>query len=83
MNHEDIVEQVIRLVKPHVGARVADITADTGLTGELALDSLKVMDLITDVEDHYEISVPLNALADVKTVGQLATLIQAQLGDRT
>ncbi|UPG90868.1 acyl carrier protein [Luteibacter aegosomaticola] len=82
MTHEEVVAEVIRLVKPHAEGRVANITADTGLTGELALDSLKVMDLITDVEDHYEISVPLNTLADIKTVGQLATLIQTHVGKK-
>jgi len=81
MTHQDVVAQLIKLVEPLAEGRVAHITADTGLTGELALDSLKVMDLITDVEDHYEISVPLNTLADIKTVGDLASLIQKHVGN--
>jgi acyl carrier protein len=81
MTHQDVVAQLAKLLEPHAEGRVTHITADTGLTGELALDSLKVMDLITDVEDHYDISVPLNSLADIRTVGDLASLIQKHVGN--
>jgi acyl carrier protein len=38
------------------------------------------MDLVVDVEDHFDISVPINALAEVRTVGDFATLIQKSTG---
>ena len=43
MNHQDVVAQLIELVTPIAEGRVALIDENTGLTSELALDSLKVM----------------------------------------
>ncbi|MGN6481792.1 acyl carrier protein [Luteibacter sp.] len=76
MTHQNIVAQVIELITQLPDMRSpAHITEKTGLTGDLGLDSLKVMDLVVLVEDHFDISVPVNELADIKTVGEFATLI--------
>ena len=80
MNHQDVVVQIIELVTPIAEGRVAQIGENTELTGQLALDSLKVMDLVVAVEDRFDISVPINALADVRTVGDFASLIEKCAG---
>jgi len=81
MNHQDVVAQLVDILTPLAEGRVTAIGEDTELTGELALDSLKVMDLVLAVEDRFDISIPINALADVRTVGDLASTIQKGLGD--
>ncbi|HEY0199676.1 MAG TPA: acyl carrier protein [Rhodanobacter sp.] len=81
MNHQDVVAQIIDIVTPLAEGRVAVIGEDTELTGQLGLDSLKVMDLVVAVEDQFDLSVPINALAEVKTVGDLALLIQKCAGE--
>jgi acyl carrier protein len=81
MNHQDVVAQLIELVTPIAEGRVAVIDENTGLTSELGLDSLKVMDLVVAVEDQFDISVPINALAEVRTVGDFASLIQKSMGE--
>jgi acyl carrier protein len=53
----------------------AKITPETDLINELAIDSVKLLNLIMEVEDEFDISVPLNALADVQAVHELANLI--------
>ena len=53
----------------------AQITPETDLINQLAIDSVKLLNLIMEVEDEFDISVPLNALTDVQTVHELATLI--------
>jgi acyl carrier protein len=82
MNHQDVVARLADILIPIAEGRVATIGADTQLTGELELDSLKVMDLVLAVEDEFDISIPINALADVKTVGDLAVQIQKALGEK-
>jgi len=81
MNHHDVVAQLIELVTPIAEGRVELIDENTGLTSELALDSLKVMDLVVAVEDQFDISVPINALAEIRTVGDFASLIQKCVGE--
>ena len=47
----------------------------TDLVEGLGLDSFKVLDLLLEVEDEFDISVPMNVLADVRTVKDLAQQI--------
>ena len=49
-----------------------DIDENTELAGHLNLDSLQVM----DVEDHFDISIPVNVLPVVKTVKDPAMQIE-------
>ena len=56
--------------------------AETGLINEVGLDSVKVMELMTQIEDHFDISVPLNILTTVHTIGDLAEQLQTLLIDR-
>lgn len=53
----------------------AAIDEDTDLIDELRLDSIKVLDLVLEIEDEFDVSIPLNSLADVRTMGDLARVI--------
>jgi acyl carrier protein len=39
------------------------------------MDSLQVMDLMMEVEDRFDVSIPLNMVPEIATVGQLAQTI--------
>jgi acyl carrier protein len=52
-----------------------EITPDTDLINELAIDSVKLLSLVMEIEDEFDISVPINVLTDVNTVHDLADLI--------
>jgi len=51
------------------------ITADTVIAEDLTMDSLQVMDLMMELEDKFDVSIPLNMVPDIATVGQLAQTI--------
>ena len=51
------------------------VTAETNLISQLSIDSIKVLNLIMEIEDEFDISIPINALTDVQTVQQLADLV--------
>ncbi len=55
-----------------------DITLSetTDLVADIGLSSLEVMEFIEKIEDHFDISIPLNILPDVNTVGQLAKKVK-------
>ena len=42
---------------------------------DLELDSVKVMELMMILEDHFDLSIPLNILPNVNTVADLASEI--------
>ena len=74
---EGVVSEVIPILKKFTKPDM-DVTSDSHLMHDLDLDSVKVMELMMELEDHFDISIPLNALPDVNTVAELASEI-AQL----
>jgi acyl carrier protein len=54
----------------------APLNADTDIARDLNMDSLAVMDLLMELEDKFDVSIPLNMVPDIATVGQLAKTIQ-------
>lgn len=52
-----------------------EIHSDSKLNQDLDLDSVKVLELIMLLEDHFDISIPLNILPNVVTVSDLADQI--------
>ena len=49
-----------------------ELTENTALVADIGLSSLEVMEFIEKIEDHFDISIPLNILPDVNTIGDLA-----------
>jgi acyl carrier protein len=78
--YEDILAIVTELIKP-LAAPGRSIREDTDLVADLEFDSLKVMNLIEQVEDRFDVSVPLNILPDIRTVRDFTVQLQAILGD--
>jgi acyl carrier protein len=52
-----------------------EISADTDFNADLNVDSVAVMDFVLMVEDKYDISIPINLLSEVSTVGQFAQVV--------
>ncbi len=48
------------------------VSESTELVADVGMSSLEVMEFIEQVEDEFDISIPLNILPDISTLGQLA-----------
>ncbi len=75
-SYGEILEKVLSALDGLTAAEVR-LTEDSELVTELGLDSFKVLDLLMDIEDEFDISMPVNLLADVQTVKDLAHKIHA------
>lgn len=69
--HAEICSALFEVLRPFA-AEGQVIDEDTDLTADLDLSSLKIMELLMDIEDRYDVTVPLNVLPDVRTVRDLA-----------
>lgn len=52
------------------------LSETTDLVADIGLSSLEVMEFIEKIEDHFDISIPLNILPDVNTIGELAARVR-------
>jgi acyl carrier protein len=53
-----------------------ELSENTALVADIGLSSLEVMEFIEKIEDHFDISIPLNILPDVSTIGDLAVKVK-------
>ena len=59
-----------------------DLGAETDMTADVAVDSVAVMDLVFALEEKFDISIPLNLLADIHKIGELAELVHKIQNER-
>jgi len=64
---EKAVREALEVVRPAGGP----IDGGADLVREVGLDSVRVMDLVMEIEDRLDISVPVELLADAHTLDQL------------
>lgn len=64
-------------------AKVRDVGADTMITQDLGLDSLAVMNFVMALEDRFDVSIPMDRIVDVETLGDLASVIETLRYDRS
>jgi acyl carrier protein len=73
--YHDIFQRVEGLLLQYAPQQ-APIQDDTDLINDLGFDSLKVMDMMNEVEDVFDITYPLNNLASLHTVRDFVLQIQ-------
>ena len=74
-DYETTLKRVCELLVPFVEEGTA-LQEDSDFVADLNFDSLKVMKLVEQVEDEYDISIPLNILPDVQTVKDFVIQLQ-------
>ena len=75
----DVMREIRHQLLPYqVGDR--PITGTTVISDGSTIDSLTVMDMIMALEDRFDVSLPINMIAEVCTVDQLAETILTLCG---
>ena len=73
-DYQEYLAFIYSALEPLNKKKVA-LSENTELVGDIGLSSLEVMEFIEKIEDHFDISIPLNILPDVSTIGELAKKI--------
>jgi acyl carrier protein len=70
-----IVREICHHLAPHqVGEK--PLTGATVIAKDLTIDSLAIMDMVMELEDRFDVAIPMNVIAEIHTVDQLADTIQ-------
>ncbi len=73
---EQVVREALKIAVPDIGA----VDGSTHLAGELGLDSAQVMDMIMEIEDRLDISIPVAMIAEARTLDQLCDSVRRVVG---
>jgi len=77
----DIATGVIDVLKI-VSRRPIEPTPASDLIADLGFDSLQVLELVTELEDRFDITIPSAAAPTVRTVADVVAQVAALVGER-
>ena len=74
VSRRDVMVEICRHLDPFRMGE-APIVGETVITKDLTIDSLAVMDMVMELEDRFDISIPMSVVAEIYTVDELADTI--------
>ena len=77
-DYNEITARICALLQPFIKGGLT-LSEDSELVAELGLTSLQVMMMIEQIEDDFDITVPLNILPDIRTIRDLAVQLEKLL----
>ena len=77
----DIENGVIQVLKT-VSRRPIEPTPASDLVTDLGFDSLQVLEVIAELEDRFDVSIPLNDVPAARTVAQVVAQVTALVEGR-
>ena len=78
MTEQDLRKEIIDVIAESTETEL-DVTPDMDLFADMGLSSREIMVMLGDLEDAFDIEIPVEELTDVCTVQDLSDIIMNQL----
>lgn len=69
-------DRVVEIVAEQLGADKDKIKPETHFVNDLGADSLDVVELVMELEEEFDISIPDDAAEKIQTIGQAVEFIE-------
>ena len=76
-----VEERVVDIVAEQLGVDKEKITRDTSFVNDLGADSLDTVELVMELEEEFNISIPDEAAEKIQKVGEAVVFIEAAKGE--
>ncbi len=76
MEVDMVFEKVKEVIAEQLGITQEEITKESNIIQDLGADSLDVIEMLMTLEDEYGITIPDDKISQVKTVGEVVSLIE-------
>lgn len=72
-------EVILREIHAHLEPYSSDtkLSGNTVIAKDLTIDSLAIMDMVMELENRFDVSIPMSAVAEINTIDELADEILA------
>jgi acyl carrier protein len=75
---DDVIEAMKEVLAAELGVEADKVTADARFKEELDADSLDLVEVVLALEEKFDVQIPDDEIAGVKTVGEAADLVLAK-----
>ncbi len=72
-----VFEKVVKILAEQLSVDPDKITMESLLEEDLDADSLDAIDIVMSIEDEFEIEVPDEAIANMKSVGDIVNFVES------
>lgn len=72
-----MLERLAAIIEEYKGEKV-ELTMDTVIIADLGLNSLDLVNLVTEIEDEFDVEIPDRAIKFFKTVRDVINFIEAE-----
>jgi len=73
------LERIIDLAAKHFNKKADTMSKETHLINDLKGDSLDAVELIMNIEDHFDLEIPEDDLEGIRTLGGIAEVVDRHL----
>ncbi len=70
-----MIEKIKEVLAEQLGIHKEEISDDANILEDLGADSLDVIEMLMNLEDEYGVTIPDDKINQVKTVSEIAKLI--------
>ena len=70
----EVFNKLCELLEPF-NKKDLTLSNDTDISADLEIDSVAVLDFIMEVEDEYDVSLPMDRISEIRTIGELVDAI--------
>ena len=74
---DDILKDLGEIIEEIAGVPAAEVSADKSFVDDLDIDSLSMVEIAVQAEDKFNVKIPDDELANLKTVGDAVNYITA------
>src|SRR5208282_947451 len=75
-------ERIIQIVCDNLGVSKDQVTRNTSFQEDIGADSLDIVELVMELEEEFEITIPDEEAEKIKTVGQAIDYIENKLKEK-
>jgi acyl carrier protein len=77
-----VEERVIAIVCENLGVNKEQVTRSTSFTEDMGADSLDIVELVMELEEEFEITIPDDQAEKIKTVGEAIDYIDREIAKK-
>lgn len=79
MNYEEIEVKVKEIVVNELSVDADQVTTDAAFVDDLGADSLDTVELVMKLEEEFDIEIPDEDAADIRTVGDAINYLKSHV----